>query len=181
MYSAATPPDARRAQVEGTTGQLDTDRRIALALATLVDPVLVRGTPIHYESIGDRMRAHVPGVSIAVADAGRIVWTGAFGVRNANTAEPVTPHTVFQAASVSKSIAATGALRLVQAKLVDLDADVNRYLSSWRVPETEFTRREKVTLRRLMSHRAGVTGRGFISYGTADFDSDAGRHPSCQQ
>lgn len=165
VRSAATSAGAQGGQIAGAMSQVDSDRRIARALANLTDPALVRGEPIHYESVADRMaRAHVPGVSIAVADAGRIVWAGAFGVRNANTEQPMTPHTVFQAASVSKSIAATGALRLVQAGLVDLDADVNRYLSSWRVPETELTRREKVTLRRVMSHRAGVARHSFISY-----------------
>src|SRR5262249_3324268 len=62
-----------------------------------------------------------------------------------------------QAASISKSITAFAALRLVQQGKVDLDEDVNQRLVSWKVPDNEFTKTEKVTLRRLLSHTAGTT------------------------
>jgi CubicO group peptidase (beta-lactamase class C family) len=55
-------------------------------------------------------------------------------------------------------------LRLVQEGVLDLDADVNRYLVSWQVPDSRFTGDQKVTLRRLLSHSAGITTYGFWGY-----------------
>ena len=77
---------------------------------------------------------------------------------------PVTPQTLFQAASLSKPVAALAALRLVEQGKLALDQDVNERLTSWKVPENEFTKTEKVTLRRLLSHSAGLTVSGFPGY-----------------
>src|SRR6201987_4852087 len=55
-------------------------------------------------------------------------------------------------------------LALVQEGKLSLDEDVNQKLKSWKVPENEFTREQKVTLRRLMSHSAGLTVHGFPGY-----------------
>jgi CubicO group peptidase (beta-lactamase class C family) len=76
----------------------------------------------------------------------------------------VTPRTLFQAASISKPVAALAALRLVEQGLLSLDEDVNARFVSWKVPENEFTKTEKVTLRRLLSHTAGLTVHGFGGY-----------------
>ncbi|NTV82057.1 MAG: serine hydrolase, partial [Candidatus Aminicenantes bacterium] len=103
----------------------------------------------------------VPGVSVAVINGGSIEWAKGYGVTEAGTATPVTPRTLFQAASVSKPVAALGALRLVEQGRLVLDEDVNAKLKSWKVPESEFTKTEKVTLRRLLSHTAGLTVHGF--------------------
>jgi CubicO group peptidase (beta-lactamase class C family) len=132
------------------------------ALRPAVD---VEGRPIQRWSLAERMAHHrVPGVSIAVVDGGRIVWASGFGVREAGSADSVMASTLFQAASVSKVIAATATLRLADEGRLDLDADVNRYLTSWKVPENQFTTREKVTLRRILSHSAGLTVHGFRGY-----------------
>jgi len=56
------------------------------------------------------------------------------------------------------------ALRLVEQGKLDLDEDVNQKLKTWKVPENEFTREKKVTLRRLLSHSAGLTVHGFPDY-----------------
>ncbi len=77
---------------------------------------------------------------------------------------PVTDATLFQAGSISKPVAAMGALRLVEQGTLSLDEDVNTKLKSWKVPENEFTATEKVTLRRLVSHTAGLTVHGFPGY-----------------
>ena len=106
----------------------------------------------------------VPGLSVAVIDNFKIVWAKGYGVTEAGTATPVTTRTLFQAGSISKPVAATGALYLVEHGKLSLDEDVNRKLVSWKVPENEFTREQKVTLRRLMSHSAGLTVHGFPGY-----------------
>jgi len=106
----------------------------------------------------------VPGLSVAVIDNFKIVWSKGYGVTEAGTATPVTTNTLFQAGSISKPVAATGALYLVEHGKLSLDEDVNRKLVSWKVPENEFTKDQKVTLRRLMSHSAGLTVHGFPGY-----------------
>jgi CubicO group peptidase (beta-lactamase class C family) len=110
----------------------------------------------------------VPGVSVAVMNNGEIEWARGYGVMEAGTSPPVTPHTLFQAASVSKPVAALAALRLVEEGKLALDEDVNTKLKSWKVPENDFTKTEKVTLRRLLSHSAGLTVHGFGGYAAGE-------------
>ena len=107
---------------------------------------------------------HDPALSIAVIDGYRIVWAKAYGVVGADDARPIDNHTLFQAGSISKPVAATAMLQLVQAGKVSLDENVNAYLKTWKLPENEFTKTEKVTLRRLASHTAGTTVHGFGGY-----------------
>ena len=106
----------------------------------------------------------MPGMSVAVMDNFQIAWAKGYGVTEIGTSTPVTPHTMFQAGSVSKPVAATGALFLVQQSKLALDEDINNKLRSWKLPENEFTRDQKVTLRRLLSHTAGLTVHGFPGY-----------------
>jgi CubicO group peptidase (beta-lactamase class C family) len=110
----------------------------------------------------------LPGLSIAVIDNFQIVWAKAYGFIEAGSTVPVTPQTLFQAGSISKPVAATGALYLVQQGKLSLDEDVNQKLKTWKVPENEFTKDKKVTLRRLMSHTAGLTVHGFPGYDIND-------------
>ncbi|MBL8553241.1 MAG: beta-lactamase family protein [Phenylobacterium sp.] len=118
-----------------------------------------------FETLGARMAAlKVPGVSIAFFEDGKVRWVKTYGVADAATRQPLTPETRFQAASMSKAVAAAGALRLVEAGRLSLDGDIDERLTSWRVPASEFTAVEKVTLRRLLSHTAGMTVSGFPGY-----------------
>jgi CubicO group peptidase (beta-lactamase class C family) len=107
---------------------------------------------------------NVPGLSVAVIDNYKIVWAKAYGVTEAGGSAPVTTKTLFQAGSISKPVAATGALALIERGVLSLDEDVNKKLVTWKVPENEFTKEEKVTLRRLMTHSAGLTVHGFPGY-----------------
>jgi CubicO group peptidase (beta-lactamase class C family) len=106
----------------------------------------------------------VPGLSVAVIDNYKIAWAKGFGVTEAGGSVPVTPSTLFQAGSISKPVAAVGAMWLVEQGKLSLDEDVNAKLKTWKVPENEFTKDQKVTLRRLMSHSAGLTVHGFPGY-----------------
>jgi CubicO group peptidase (beta-lactamase class C family) len=116
-------------------------------------------------TLANRMQHyHVPGVSIAVIDSGKIVWARGFGVKEAGGTDSVTPTTIFQAGSISKPTFALGVMRLVQDGKLDLDQDVNAKLVSWHVPNNRFTQHEKVTLRRILSHNAGLTVHGFPGY-----------------
>ncbi|MBC7927745.1 MAG: serine hydrolase [Bryobacteraceae bacterium] len=106
----------------------------------------------------------VPGISLAVISNYRIVWARGYGSTDPAAGARVTPGTLFQAASISKPVTAIGALWLVEQGMVSLDEDVNNKLKSWKVPENEFTANSKVTLRRIMSHSAGLTVHGFAGY-----------------
>ncbi|MDH5821699.1 serine hydrolase [Luteimonas sp. RD2P54] len=106
----------------------------------------------------------IPGLAIAFVDDGEIAWQQAFGYADLRTATPVTPDTVFAAASLSKPVAAMTALHLVDRGLLGLDEDVNQHLRGWKLPADRFTETEKVTLRRLIGHTAGVKNHVWASY-----------------
>ena len=109
------------------------------------------------ETITDRMEAHdVPGLSIAVVNDFDIEWSKGYGVLELGGNQPVSPDSLFQAGSISKVVTAVGALHYVEQEMIDLDENVNDKLESWQVPENELTTHSKVTLRRLLSHTAGV-------------------------
>jgi len=121
------------------------------------------------KAIIERMEHYkIPGVSIAVINDDRIEWTKAYGTMDVNSGAPVTTETIFEAASTSKFITSVMALHYVQRGLIDLDTSVNDYLKSWQIPDNEFTKDEKVTLRRLLTHRAGMPTTNF------GYDEDIG-------
>lgn len=107
---------------------------------------------------------NIPGASVAVFQDFEIEWARGFGVANADTRKPVDTLTLFQAASISKPVAALAILRLVREGRLDLDRNINDYLKSWKLPETDQTRATPVTLRRLLSHTGGLNVGGFKGY-----------------
>jgi len=166
-----TPLDrsnARSAPVAQATAPVSTsgvEDRIARVEHGLLPPVVVKGGPSPGMKLVDRMTFYkVPGVSVAVIDQGRIDWVRGYGFADVAAQRPVTPTTRFQAASISKSVAAAAALHFVEEGKIDLDRNVNDYLKSWKVPENDFTREQKATLRRILSHSAGLTVHGFPGY-----------------
>jgi CubicO group peptidase (beta-lactamase class C family) len=107
--------------------------------------------------LAERMAYHnVPGVSIAVINDFQIEWAKGYGVLEAGMDQPVTTDTIFQPGSTAKPIVAMAALHYVEAGDLELDSDVNNKLVSWKVPENEFTTQAPATLRRLLSHSAGM-------------------------
>ncbi len=122
-------------------------------------------------------------MSIAVIDNEKIDWARGYGLVEVGTSRKVDLNTLFQAASISKPVTAMAALRFVEEGKLDLDQDVNRRLLSWKVPENEYTKAEKVTLRRILTHSAGFTVHGFAGYtiserGPALLDILDGRKPA---
>jgi CubicO group peptidase (beta-lactamase class C family) len=116
-------------------------------------------------NILDRMDAlKVPGAGIAVINNFKVEWAKGYGAADAETKEPVGVSTLFQAASISKPVTAMAVLKLVQDRRLDLDADVNSALMSWKLPGNEFTAGTKVTLKHLLSHTGGLTVHGFPGY-----------------
>lgn len=152
-YSTAHAQSAKLQRIEATAAEV---------------PVAAKEKPLRL-SLADLMKAYtVPGMSIAVIDKYEIVEAKGYGVIEVGSKKPVTTHTLYQAGSISKPVAATGALRLVEQGKLSLDEDVNQQLKTWKVPENDFTKTQKVTLRRLMSHTAGLTVHGFPGYDVDD-------------
>jgi CubicO group peptidase (beta-lactamase class C family) len=106
----------------------------------------------------------VPAVSIAIIDHFQIVAVKAYGTLGPGDARPATTKTLFQAGTISEAVTAAAALSMVEHGQLSLDTNVNDTLKSWKVPDNNFTEKEKVTLRRLMSHTAGTSVEGFTGY-----------------
>lgn len=116
----------------------------------------------------DRLKYyHTPGISIAIINEEKIEWARGFGLRDLMTKEPVDENTLFQAGSVSKPVFAMGVLMLKYQDKIDLDNNINEYLTSWEVPSND-TWQPIVTLRRILSHTAGFTVYGFPGYMTSE-------------
>jgi CubicO group peptidase (beta-lactamase class C family) len=164
------PPSAQSQTSAGSAQNPDAqEARIHRIEATAVDMPMGENEPALRLELKKLMELYkVPGLSIAVIDNFQIAWAKGYGVIEAGSTTPVTPRTLFQAGSISKPVTATGALHLVEQGKLSLDEDVNQKLKTWRVPENEFTKNEKVTLRRLMSHSAGLTVHGFPGYDVND-------------
>lgn len=133
--------------------------------AGLLPAVVFEGEAPQTFSVEARMAHYnVPGVSVAVLDGGEVAWARGWGAADMETGAPVTPETLFQAASISKPVAALAALGLVEEGTLSLDAPVNEFLTSWKVPDNDFTADSAVTLRGLLTHTAGLTVWGFPGY-----------------
>ena len=126
-------------------------------------------SPIPFEQ-GDlddvpRMMTHhgCVGLTAAMLVDGEIAWARGWGMADADAHRPMTPDTFVQVGSISKPVAAAAVARLAEEGLVAVDADVNDYLKSWRLPVTG-SWQPSVSLRRILTHTAGLSVWGFPGY-----------------
>ena len=149
------------------------EKEIKAIEEAITPSIVIKGQPITRVSIEDKMKEYnVVNLSVAIIKDGEIRWAKGYGSADGGS-RMVDNNTLFQAASISKPVAAAGIHKLVQQGQLDLDTDVNEYLTSWKLPYSKFTENEKVTLRRLMTHTAGTTVHGFPGYSADDdFPSD---------
>ena len=112
----------------------------------------------------------VPGVAVALVRDGRLTWAKGYGQADLARGVAVTPDTVFQVGSISKSVTAWGVMRLVQQGKLDLDAPVERYLTRWHLPRSPFDA-DGVTIGRLLSHSAGLNSQDYSPISTRPLPS----------
>lgn len=133
----------------------------------LLSPTLIDGEKPW--PLTQRMMFHkVPGVSIAVIKDFKVHWARGYGYKDVTSRQPVTATTLFQAASISKPVAASAALHWVEKGKLKLDANVNDFLRTWKLPDNDLTKKTPVTLKMLLSHSGGLTVHGFRGYSAAD-------------
>jgi CubicO group peptidase (beta-lactamase class C family) len=172
---ACSPPSVEKRPVDPAVEQVPIGSRDtgiesdADELASgLLPGVAVKGVDLRMR-IDDRM-AHwgVPAVGVAVLSRGRLRWAKTWGVLRRGSDVRADVETAFQAASISKPVTAVAVLRLVEAGAIDLDADVNAYLQSWKLPPHE----QPITIRELLSHTAGINAPEQTAY----IDPQGGLH-----
>lgn len=167
LFIAMIPLTGQRQLDEFLQGKSMAAKHMQQVENGLLPVVVIKGDKVLPMTLTDRMRYYkVPAVSIAMINNGQIEWARGYGIVEAGGKRPVTMTTLFQAASISKPVAALAALSLVQEGRLDLDEDVNIKLTSWKIPANENTKNRKVTLRGLLTHSAGMTVSGFPGYTT---------------
>jgi len=147
-----------------TAPEEDAAPRVARIEQGLLPAIQVEGEVVRY-SLAQRMRElEIPAISIAVFADYRLQWARAYGVADVDTGAPARVDTLFQAASISKPVNALAVMLVAADGTLGLDTPVNDLLSSWKLPDNEYTRTAPVTLRRLLSHTAGTSVHGFPGY-----------------
>lgn len=147
-----------------TEGSL-TRKRIKAVESGLLKAVVFKGEEPERMDLADRMQFYrVPGLSIAVIDKYEVEWAKGYGVERVDSENPVYPDSLFQAASVSQSLTALLVIRLSEQGKIDLDADVNTQLRSWKLPGSRATEEKKVTPRFLLNHSAGLASFKLAGY-----------------
>ena len=137
------------------------DPRIETVLSGLAPVVPVQGIEPRWTIAERSAHYQCPGLNIAAMQDGRLAWATGWGAREVGKPEAVNAQTMFSGASISKPVTALLALQLVDEGRIDLDTDINRYLKRWQLPDNEHTQGCPVTLRWLLSHKAGTTVHGF--------------------
>lgn len=103
-------------------------------------------------------------VSIAVIKDYKVEWSKAYGYADVAENRKATPQTLFQSASISKSINSLGQLKLVEQGKLGLDDDINNYLKIWKFPYDSLSKGKKNSIANLLSHKAGLSVHGFGGY-----------------
>jgi CubicO group peptidase (beta-lactamase class C family) len=141
----------------------EVEARIKKVEQSLGGQIKIEGSPDW--TIEERLAVHnIPGLTIAVISNYKVEWAKGYGWADKEEKRSVTTETLFQAASISKSLNAVGVLKLVQDKKLDLQTDVNTYLTSWKFPYDSLSKGKKITLYNILTHTAGLSVHGFPGY-----------------
>lgn len=115
---------------------------------------------IHKTGLEASQKNNVPGVAVAFIENGKIAWIQGLGYADLESKTPVTAQTIFNIGSISKVVSAWGFMQLVEKGSVKLDDPVNPSLTRWKLPSSSYDT-SKVTLRRILSHTAGLSVHGY--------------------
>ena len=122
-----------------------------------------------YSAVAAKMKTHnLPGFSLAIFENDKIVYSNEWGVKASGSPDLINSETAFSTASMSKPITALLCIMLEEKGLLDLDDPISDYLTSWSLPESQFTQDTPVTWRHLLSHMAGTTQHGFADFYEGD-------------
>lgn len=140
----------------------------AAAAAALVPLPRTASGQAAFADVNDLLRQgmtqwKVPGVGYGIVRPGHVV-AHSLGLRRAESPDRIGGNTLFQAASLSKSIAAVTALVLVERGTLALDTDVHAYLKTWKLAVPPFAEGHTVTLRRLLAMTGGINVPGYLGY-----------------
>jgi CubicO group peptidase (beta-lactamase class C family) len=91
-----------------------------------------------------------------------------YGYADVEHQRKANPETMYQVASISKSVNAVGVMRLAQSGRLSLNTDIRPYLKTWRFPDNAFSSGKVITLKQLLSHTAGLSVHGFIGIPLGD-------------
>lgn len=143
--------------------------------AGLRGAVVFEGEAPERYTVSERMAYYnIPGLSVTLIENGEVAWTSGYGSLEAGGATAVDDMTLFQAGSIAKPVTVVAALRMAEAGLIDLDADVSTYLQRYTLPEGAQTADNPVTLRHLLAHTSGITPGGYNGYAQGEaIPSDA--------
>lgn len=115
-------------------------------------------------------RLKVPGLTVAITRNDSVIYTDAFGYRNIETKEQLTPHHVFHWASVSKTFVATAIMQLWEQKKIDLDEKLITYLPYFRQQDEFF---KNITIRQMLNHTSGIGDVDDYEWDKPQYDSAA--------
>lgn len=109
----------------------------------------------------------VPGTALAIIDDGEVILQKGYGIADTETGAEVGITTGFNIGSISKTVAAWGVMNLVREGKIDLDDPVEKYLTRWHLPESEYDS-DGVTIRRCLQHTAGLSLHGYPGWSPSD-------------
>jgi CubicO group peptidase (beta-lactamase class C family) len=109
----------------------------------------------------------VPGTAIALIEDGEIILLKGYGYADKKNNVTINSKTGFNIASISKTVAAWGVMKLVEEGKIELDSPAEKYLTRWHLPESEYDV-NGVTIRRLLSHTAGLSLHGYPGWSPSD-------------
>ncbi|MEL6812233.1 MAG: serine hydrolase domain-containing protein [Bacteroidota bacterium] len=109
---------------------------------------------------------NVPGLAVGIVKNGEVIHLKGYGFSNVDRAMPMTNKTGFNIGSISKTFTAWGIMKLFEEEKIDLDAPASKYLTRWKLPDSDFDS-GKVTIRALLNHTAGISVHGYPGFNSA--------------